>query len=151
MYKFSLLWLTTAAHAAILQEDTQAVLGGETVSTSAAPDDDSWSKVDTPKNVVFILTDDQDSVLDSMSYMPLVQKYLAEEGTTFANHFTTTAICCPSRVSLWTGKQPHNTNVTDVNPPYGNQMNACLPVSSLHKLIRKYRRIPKVCFPGTQQ
>jgi hypothetical protein len=22
-------------------------------------------------------------------------------------------------VSLWTGKLAHNTNVTDVNPPYG--------------------------------
>lgn len=57
--------------------------------------------------------------MDSMAYMPLVQKYLGNEGTTYANHFTTTAICCPSRVSLWTGKQAHNTNVTDVNPPYG--------------------------------
>lgn len=27
--------------------------------------------------------------------------------------------CCPSRVNLWTGKSPHNTNVTDVNPPHG--------------------------------
>lgn len=72
-----------------------------------------------PKNVVFILSDDQDAAMDSMSYMPLVQKYLGKEGTTYTNHFTTTAVCCPSRVSLWTGKQPHNTNVTDVNPPYG--------------------------------
>lgn len=72
-----------------------------------------------PKNVVFILSDDQDAAMDSMAYMPLVQKHLGAEGTTYAKHFTTTAVCCPSRVSLWTGKQPHNTNVTDVNPPYG--------------------------------
>ncbi|KAJ2987043.1 hypothetical protein NUW58_g4725 [Xylaria curta] len=46
---------------------------------------------DSPQqpNVVFILTDDQDVRLDSL------------------------------RVTLWTGKTPHNTNVTDVNPPYG--------------------------------
>lgn len=68
---------------------------------------------------MFVLTDDQDAAMDSVSYMPLVQKHLSAKGTTFANHFTTTAICCPSRVSLWTGKQPHNTNVTDVHPPYG--------------------------------
>lgn len=72
-----------------------------------------------PKNIVFILTDDQDAVLESVSYMPRLNKHLVEKGTSFVNHFTTTAICCPARVSLWTGKQPHNTNVTDVNPPYG--------------------------------
>ncbi|PSR99254.1 alkaline-phosphatase-like protein [Coniella lustricola] len=71
------------------------------------------------KNILLVLTDDQDAAMDSMSYMPLVQKYLSDQGTTYANHFTTTAVCCPSRVSLWTGKQPHNTNVTDVNPPHG--------------------------------
>ncbi|KAI8663000.1 Arylsulfatase [Fusarium sp. Ph1] len=71
------------------------------------------------KNIVFILTDDQDAVLDSVAYMPHLNKHVIDKGTSFVNHFTTTAICCPSRVSLWTGKQPHNTNVTDVSPPYG--------------------------------
>ncbi|EEU42867.1 uncharacterized protein NECHADRAFT_95823 [Fusarium vanettenii 77-13-4] len=71
------------------------------------------------KNIVFILTDDQDAVLDSVAYMPRLNKHVIDKGTSFVNHFTTTAICCPSRVSLWTGKQPHNTNVTDVSPPYG--------------------------------
>ncbi|KAF5252151.1 hypothetical protein FANTH_2707 [Fusarium anthophilum] len=71
------------------------------------------------KNIVFILTDDQDAVLDSVSYMPKLKEHIVDKGTSFVNHFTTTAICCPSRVALWTGKQPHNTNVTDVNPPYG--------------------------------
>lgn len=71
------------------------------------------------KNIVFILTDDQDSVLDSVSYMPKLKEHIIDKGTSFVNHFTTTAICCPARVSLWTGKNPHNTNVTDVNPPYG--------------------------------
>lgn len=93
------------------QDDAQAVLGDESLG--------SKHPGKKPKNVVFILTDDQDAAMDSVSYMPFVQKHLAEKGTTYANHFTTTAICCPSRVSLWTGKQPHNTNVTDVNPPYG--------------------------------
>lgn len=70
-------------------------------------------------NIVFILTDDQDLHMQSLDYMPLLRKHLAEEGTLYKRHFCTTAICCPSRVSLWTGKQAHNTNVTDVNPPYG--------------------------------
>ena len=72
-----------------------------------------------PPNFVFIITDDQDLELDSVEYMPLLQQHLKNKGMFFKNHFVTTALCCPSRVSLWTGKQAHNTNVTDVSPPYG--------------------------------
>ncbi|KAG6811801.1 hypothetical protein H0H92_005817 [Tricholoma furcatifolium] len=70
-------------------------------------------------NILFIITDDQDLELDSLSYTPLTSKHLRDKGTFFRNHFVTTAVCCPSRVSLWTGRQAHNTNVTDVSPPYG--------------------------------
>ncbi|PSN72114.1 Arylsulphatase [Corynespora cassiicola Philippines] len=70
-------------------------------------------------NIVFILTDDQDLHLDSLDYMPFVQKHLLNQGTFYKRHFCTIALCCPSRVSLWTGKAAHNTNVTDVSPPYG--------------------------------
>ncbi|KAL2807944.1 alkaline-phosphatase-like protein [Aspergillus granulosus] len=70
-------------------------------------------------NFIFVITDDQDLKLDSIDYMPLTLKHLKQKGTFFRNHFVTTALCCPSRVSLWTGRQAHNTNVTDVSPPYG--------------------------------
>jgi arylsulfatase A-like enzyme len=70
-------------------------------------------------NVVFILTDDQDLHMNSLDYMPHVQRHLIEQGTFYKRHFTTTAICCPARVSILTGKAPHNTNVTDLTPPYG--------------------------------
>ncbi|KAK0750095.1 arylsulfatase-like protein [Schizothecium vesticola] len=70
-------------------------------------------------NIVFILTDDQDLHMNSLDYMPLTKKHLIDQGTFYKQHYCTTAICCPSRVSLWTGKQAHNTNVTDVSPPYG--------------------------------
>jgi arylsulfatase A-like enzyme len=70
-------------------------------------------------NIIFILTDDQDLHMDSLEYMPLLKKHLRDEGTTYLKHHCTTAVCCPSRVSLWTGRQAHNTNVTDVNPPHG--------------------------------
>jgi len=76
---------------------------------------------DRRPNIIVILTDDQDLHMDSMKYMPHTQKLIAEQGTTFNNHFCTVALCCPSRVSLWTGKAAHNTNVTDVNPPHGKQ------------------------------
>ncbi|KAJ5403489.1 arylsulfatase [Penicillium cosmopolitanum] len=74
---------------------------------------------DNRPNIIFILVDDQDLLLDSINYMPNLNKHLAQEGTFYRNHFVTTALCCPSRVSLLTGRLAHNTNVTDVNPPYG--------------------------------
>lgn len=70
-------------------------------------------------NFIFIITDDQDLHLDSLEYQASVQKYFAQEGTWFKKHFCTIALCCPSRVSLLTGKAAHNTNVTDVSAPYG--------------------------------
>lgn len=72
-------------------------------------------------NILFILTDDQDWHMQSLEHMPLLQKYLLNEGTLYANHFCTVALCCPSRVNLWSGRLSHNTNVTDVFPPYGKK------------------------------
>ncbi|KAE8450080.1 hypothetical protein EG329_006861 [Mollisiaceae sp. DMI_Dod_QoI] len=74
---------------------------------------------DQRPNIVVILTDDQDLHMDSISYMPLLKKHVIDQGTFYKSHYCTTAICCPSRVTLWTGRNAHNTNVTDVFPPYG--------------------------------
>ncbi|CZR67236.1 related to arylsulfatase [Phialocephala subalpina] len=73
----------------------------------------------TRPNIIFLLTDDQDLHLESLNYMPLLKKHLLNEGTFYTKHYCTIALCCPARVTLWTGKAAHNTNVTDVNPPYG--------------------------------
>ncbi|KAL4867826.1 hypothetical protein BDV12DRAFT_186379 [Aspergillus spectabilis] len=70
-------------------------------------------------NFLFVFTDDQDLTLNSVEYMPHVSSRIRDKGIDFTNHFVTTSLCCPSRVSLWTGRQAHNTNVTDVSPPYG--------------------------------
>ncbi|KAF1813934.1 Arylsulphatase [Eremomyces bilateralis CBS 781.70] len=70
-------------------------------------------------NILFILTDDQDWHMQSLQHMPLLQKHLVNEGTLYSRHYCTVAICCPSRVNIWTGRAAHNTNVTDVHPPYG--------------------------------
>jgi N-acetylglucosamine-6-sulfatase len=67
-------------------------------------------------NFIFIMTDDQDLHLNSLDYQPAVAEHFLEKGTWFTKHFCTIAICCPSRVSLLTGKAAHNTNVTDVSP-----------------------------------
>jgi N-acetylglucosamine-6-sulfatase len=70
-------------------------------------------------NFVFILTDDQDLQLKSLNYMHGVKAHLTDHGTIFSNHYCTVSLCCPSRVNMWTGKAAHNTNVTDLSPPYG--------------------------------
>ncbi|KAK8137059.1 hypothetical protein PG984_004999 [Apiospora sp. TS-2023a] len=70
-------------------------------------------------NIVLILTDDQDLHMDSIDYMPYVKEHLINHGTFYKKHFCTTALCCPSRATLMTGKAAHNTNVTNVVPPYG--------------------------------
>ena len=54
------------------------------------------------------------SFLDSTQALPLTKERIGQQGTTYDQHFCTIAICCPSRVSLLTGKMAHNTNVTDV-------------------------------------
>ena len=96
-------------------------MAASTPRTSATADQIPMDLGGTPPrpNVVFILTDDQDLHMQSLDYMPLVKKHLLDRGTFYKRHFCTIAICCPSRVSLWTGKTAHNTNVTDVNPPHG--------------------------------
>ncbi|KAF2450826.1 Arylsulphatase [Karstenula rhodostoma CBS 690.94] len=94
--RLSLLWLATAA----------------IISCGA-------SNRNGKPNFVFIITDDQDLHLGSLDYMPLVKKHLGKQGTFYKQHYCTISICCPSRVSLLTGKAAHNTNVTDVSPPYG--------------------------------
>lgn len=76
-------------------------------------------KASNQSNVVFILTDDQDLRMDSLSYMQQVQSLLMDQGTQFTKHYAHVALCCPSRVTLWTGQHAHNTNVTDVGTPYG--------------------------------
>lgn len=69
-------------------------------------------------NIITILTDDQDWEMNSLDYMPLLKKYVLQEGTLFDRHYCTVSICCPSRVNIWTGYAAHNSNVTDVFPPY---------------------------------
>ena len=93
--------------------------------SALAASNGSMSTLDTDKtstskpNIVFILTDDQDLQMNSMEYMSGVKSHLVDQGTTFAHHFATVSLCCPSRVNMWTGKAAHNTNVTDLAPPYG--------------------------------
>ncbi|KAI1391689.1 Arylsulphatase [Hypoxylon trugodes] len=82
-------------------------------------EDSKTTQLRQQPNIIFILTDDQDLHLNSLEYMPFVDQHLTKHGTSFKRHFCTTALCCPSRVTIFSGKLSHNTNVTNVVPPYG--------------------------------
>ncbi|VBB81242.1 Putative arylsulfatase [Podospora comata] len=98
---------------ALASHGSQKPLGDDRLDSTPA------TKGGKHPNIVFILTDDQDLHMNSLDYVPLIKKHLLDEGTLYKRHYCTTAICCPARVSLLTGQQAHNTNVTDVNPPHG--------------------------------
>lgn len=83
-----------------------------------APPSSSGDSSSKP-NIILVLTDDQDMHMNSLDYGPLIKKHLIDEGTLFKRHYCTTAVCCPARATLLTGKLAHNTNVTDLNPLYG--------------------------------
>ena len=68
-------------------------------------------------NIVYIVTDDMDAA--SLAYMPRVRSLVADQGATFRNAFCTTSVCCPSQVSMLTGKYAHNTQILFNIPPLG--------------------------------
>ncbi|TEA13853.1 Arylsulfatase [Colletotrichum sidae] len=111
--------------AALLLSDNAAATLGEAQAPLDGSDQGAVSSSSRP-NIVFVLTDDQDLHMNSLDYIPLIQKRLIDEGTLYKKHFCTTAVCCPSRASLWTGKLAHNTNVTDLNPPYAGMFKSKL-------------------------
>ena len=62
-------------------------------------------------NVLIIMTDDQRT--DTLTVMPSVQKWFQQLGTTYANAFVSTPLCCPSRATIMTGRYAHNHGVVD--------------------------------------
>jgi len=80
------------------------------------------AKAGRPRNIVVILTDDHRH--DAMGFMkaqdfgetPMLDR-LAREGVHFRNAFVTTALCSPSRASIFTGLYAHQHRVVDNNHP----------------------------------
>ncbi|MCW5851428.1 MAG: sulfatase [Anaerolineae bacterium] len=64
-------------------------------------------------NIVFILTDDLDQNLGGLDarYLPRIKALLTDQGTTFANHFVSLSLCCPSRSTTLRGQYAHNTQI----------------------------------------
>lgn len=80
----------------------------------------STQSVSKPKNVIYVLTDDQR--YDELGFMNTVidtpnMDRMAAEGVHFENAFVTTALCSPSRASILTSQYMHNHGVVDNNKP----------------------------------
>ncbi|XP_075065556.1 N-acetylglucosamine-6-sulfatase [Mixophyes fleayi] len=64
-------------------------------------------------NVVLILTDDQDVSLGGMIPLKKTKRLIADLGVTFTNAYVGSALCCPSRASILSGRYPHNHHVVN--------------------------------------
>jgi arylsulfatase A-like enzyme len=73
-----------------------------------------------PPNFVFILTDDQDSLLKGLDDMPATLSLLREGGREYVNAFVDTPICCPSRTSTLSGLYGHNLGQQPLQDWCGN-------------------------------
>ena len=122
IFAFVLFCVCSLAYDVSHLPDERLNLQGGQQQEVLAPDDRTFHSSDhkpsrRQPNIIFILTDDQDSKLGSLDYMPNVQKSLVAEGISVDNHFATVAQCCPSRASLFRGQAAHNTNNTHVMAP----------------------------------
>ncbi|ORY76013.1 alkaline-phosphatase-like protein [Leucosporidium creatinivorum] len=70
-------------------------------------------------NIVFIISDDQDQRQNSIGVMKHVQELLVRKGTMFEKFYSPISLCCPSRSAFLRAQCAHNTNITNVRPPYG--------------------------------
>lgn len=70
-------------------------------------------------NFVFILTDDLDSKLGTIEYMPYLKDLLISKGLTIEDYFVSNPVCCPSRSTYLRGQYNHNNQVYTNEPPSG--------------------------------
>jgi arylsulfatase A-like enzyme len=71
----------------------------------------------SPKNVIFILTDDQTA--GELAAMPNTQALIGGQGTTFRRAYVSYPLCCPARATLLSGQYMHNHGVRGNLPPVG--------------------------------
>jgi len=75
-------------------------------------------KTDRP-NILFILTDDLDADLGTISYMPHLQELLVSQGLTVDDFYISHSLCCPSRATFLRGQYAHNHGVYRNDQPNG--------------------------------
>jgi N-acetylglucosamine-6-sulfatase len=109
------------------------LLGGPRSSAAAEPSQPSF---------VVIQTDDQtlDELYASFGQNPKLQampntlNLLAKRGETFNNYYVSYPLCCPSRVSLLTGRYAHNNGVKGNIQPNGGYYGFSFRAADTHNL-----------------
>ena len=105
-----------------------------------------------------IQADDETYAQLNHEVMPNTERLLVKKGTTFTNYIATTAQCCPSRASFFTGQYAHNHGVTSNRVGYPGLVDKgnVLPVwlkragyNTIHlgKFMNNYERFAK---PGVR-
>jgi N-acetylglucosamine-6-sulfatase len=86
---------------------------------SSAPPEPVSAQAPQRPNIVFVYTDDQDTETFRREVMPKTFRNLVDQGVTFENMITSTALCCPTRVTYLRGQYSHNHRVFSNNYPSG--------------------------------
>ncbi len=89
------------------------------VHLTIKPDDIGIVPMQQRPNILFIMVDDLDAELDTISYMPHLQDSMISQGLTIEEYFITTPLCCPSRATYLRGQFTHNHGVLRNDQPYG--------------------------------
>lgn len=97
------VWAVLALLALVLPQVSAA--GGAMASQAETPAPDRAGR----PNIVLIVLDDLEA--RAVERMPNVVRLLRNQGTSFANFFVTTPLCCPSRASILRGQYAHNHGV----------------------------------------
>lgn len=101
------------------------------VGVAVASRSDAPRPLPTGPNVVVIMTDDQ--TLASLDTMPVVQRLLVDQGTTYTTALVSFPNCCPSRATYLSGQYAHTTGVLDNVGPHGGietfDASSALPVA----------------------
>ncbi len=110
------------------------ILAGPKTSVSAA---------EIPQRPSFVVIQTDDQTLDELyasfgqpklQAMPNTLNMIAKRGETFNNYYVSYPLCCPSRVSLLTGRYAHNNGVKGNIQPNGGYYGFSFRAADTHNL-----------------
>ena len=122
-----------------------ALLAGAAVVLPGRPAAAAKTKPKPRPNVVVIQTDDQTLGELYAGYtaaaMPNTLGLIASRGETFSRYYVSYSLCCPSRVTLLTGRYAHNHNVRGNVQPNGGYSGFAARAALNHNLAVWMHRV----------